>query len=399
MVCLCACACNAAAQAPDEKLNEYASHIVAQAQQLKGYPVVEKQRGGNLAGFYEWLQEKGLTYMHLNNAGDPFSENFAVSSHPLERDVIEFFAPLYGFEPGKFWGIVTASGTDGNNHGIYFGEKYLENLVPDIKPIAYVSRESHYSNMRLCDLQNIEVRLIDVDDMGRMRPDALRKALDPKRPALIIFSMGSTFMGAIDDQDALNKVIDEVKPIAVYRHVDAALFGGYLPFTKYSDMVNIKKCRYNSIAISGHKFYGINTPCGLMITTDEVVKAQTSFRPEYLNSNMFMINCSRSALNPLKFYWIIKNVGIEGLSRQANELLINTEYLKAELDRIGWPAWKSEMSNTIFFRRPSEEVITKHVLARGYHAKYGDLAHIVVMQHVDREAIDNFIADLLLERR
>ena len=44
----------------------------------------------------------------------------------FEREVIEFFAPLYGFDLDDLWGIVTFSGTDGNNHGIYFGSKYLE---------------------------------------------------------------------------------------------------------------------------------------------------------------------------------------------------------------------------------------------------------------------------------
>ena len=32
----------------------------------------------------------------------------------------------------------------------------------------YVSDEAHYSNMRLCDLQNLEVRLIKSNAMGRM---------------------------------------------------------------------------------------------------------------------------------------------------------------------------------------------------------------------------------------
>lgn len=44
----------------------------------------------------------------------------------FEREVIEFFGPLYGFDLDDRWGIVTFSGTDGNNHGIYFGSKYLE---------------------------------------------------------------------------------------------------------------------------------------------------------------------------------------------------------------------------------------------------------------------------------
>jgi histidine decarboxylase len=51
--------------------------------------------------------------------------------------------------------------------------------------------------------------------------------------------VGSTFKGAIDDMDTLNAVLDRHTEIpAVYRHVDAALFGGYLPFTEHSQMVS-----------------------------------------------------------------------------------------------------------------------------------------------------------------
>ena len=39
----------------------------------------------------------------------------------FEREVIESFAPLYGFDLDNLWGLVTMSGTDGNNHGLYFG--------------------------------------------------------------------------------------------------------------------------------------------------------------------------------------------------------------------------------------------------------------------------------------
>ena len=52
-------------------------------------------------------------------------------------------------------------------------------------------------------------------------------------------------------------------------------------------------------------------------------------------------------------------------------------------------------SNTVFFRRPSPEIIRKYTLAQGYDERFGgELAHVVVMQHVSQEKIDMFIADL-----
>ena len=262
-------------------------------------------------------------------------------------------------------------------------------------PVAYVSDEAHYSNYRLCDVQNLDVRLIKSDEMGRMIADSLEAVLDTTCPCLIIYAMGSTFKGAIDNQQELNAVLARHPEIDVYRHVDAALFGGYLPFTQYRYLVNSQEIEYESISISGHKFFGIDSPCGLFLTTREVYDNQASFDIAYLNANMRMISCSRSGVEPLKFWWLLNTVGIEGWSEQALAMMENTAYLVNELRRIGWPCWNNEYSNTVFFRRPSPELVSKYNLANSYDDRFGGpLSHIVVMQHVRKDIIDQFVKDL-----
>jgi len=375
-----------------EKLDEWTEIWKEGQQTYFGYPVNEHSA---LADFYQWYVSSGMHAVNLNNAGDPLTDHpWNMSSQAFEREVLEFFAPLYGFEKDRFWGIVTHSGTDGNNHGIYFGAKYLYNRTGKM-PVVYVSDEAHYSNLRLCDLQNLEVRLIKSDDMGRMIPDELDKALDHTRPVLMVYAMGSTFKGAIDDMDALNAVLDKYPDLTVYRHVDAALFGGYLPFTSYKDMVNYKKMRFDAIAVSGHKFFGIDSPCGFFLCTRETYDNQNNFNVTYLNGNMRMINCSRDAVQPLKFWWLIQTVGYDNWAKQADQMLECTAYLKQELERIGWPCWTNTYSNTVFFRRPAKEIVLKYNLAQGYDERFGgELAHVVVMQHVTKEKIDLFIQTL-----
>ncbi len=375
------------------KLNEWADRMKVAQQTYFGYPVNEKSE---LKDFYEWYTKSGLDVINLNNAGDPMTgEPFKMSSLPFEREVINYFAPLYDFDTDNVWGLVTHSGTDGNNHGIYFGANYLKNKT-HLEPVVYVSDEAHYSNMRLAHLQNLDLRLIKSDKMGRMIPEELDKALDVTRPVLIIYAMGSTFKGAIDDMETINAVIDKHKEIpAVYRHVDAALFGGYLPFTEHKKMVNHKAMRFESIAISGHKFFGIDSPCGLFLCTREVYDNQDNFNVTYLNGNMKMINCSRDAIQPLKFWWLIQKVGEKGWTEQAKRIMDNTKYLKQQLDKIGWPAWVNTYSNTVFFRRPPAEIVKKYTLAQGHDDNFGgDLAHIVVMQHITKNKIDGFVAEL-----
>ena len=378
------------------KLDEWVETWKAGQQTFFSYPVNQQSE---MRDFYEWYLGAGMEVINLNNAGDPMTDKpWRMSSHAFERDVIEYFAPLYGFTRDNVWGIVTHSGTDGNNHGIYFGANYLKNKT-GMAPVLYVSDEAHYSNMRLAHLQNLEMRLIKSDAMGRMIPQELEKALDTSRPVLIIYAMGSTFKGAIDDMPTLNAVLDRHPEIpAIYRHVDAALFGGYLPFTEHRMMVSHEAMRFESIAISGHKFFGIDSPSGLFLCTRDVYENQADFNVTYLNSNMRMISCSRDAVQPLKFWWIIQKVGTEGWTEQAANIMRCTAYLKQQLDSIGWPAWVNRYSNTVFFRRPSDDIIAKYTLALGHDDKFGgNLAHVVVMQHVTKEKINGFISDLMDE--
>jgi histidine decarboxylase len=357
-----------------------------------GYPV---NQNTDLKEFYEWYLSSKLYEVAMNNVGDPRKADIiAMNTHEFENEVIDFFAPLYGFSKDEAWGIVTTSGTDGNAHGMYYGTKQLLGETKML-PICYVSQEAHYSIKKLADIQNLELRLIKCDATGKMIISEFEKALDPKRPALIVIAMGTTFKGAIDNQAAIDAVIRKKKPIAVYRHVDAALFGGYLPFTEYKDLVNRKVVYFDSIAVSGHKFFGFDEPMGIFITTKKTLNQINPFNVAYLNQAVPTITCSRNALSALKFWWKVKKTGLKGFQEQAKSILANSQYLEDALKKINWPVWRGDFSNTVYFRRPSDSVMKKYGLAPEFDSRLGgNLAHIIVMQNVSREIIDKIVSDI-----
>lgn len=381
----------------EQKLVELIKKFYMKVDHSIGYPVCQQP---NVSGFGEWYAKTGLCDMHVNNCGNPFDdEQFLLNTTAIEKEVIETFAPYYGIPKGKEWGFVTNSGTDGNMHGIYFGAKILQKKTGKL-PIVYISKEAHYSSSRICDVQNLETRMIDFDKNGSMDLECLKKSIVKDRPALVVAALGSTFMGATDDIKAIKKIMEESNLPAYYIHVDAALFGGYLPFTKYKDLVSMEKQGYDSVAISGHKFFGVDEPCGLFLATKEVIESQTAAKVEYLHNDMPLISCSRSGLAPLKFYWIIKYLGFEKLKEEAELMLEHTEHFQKRLDEIGYPAWHMKYSNTIFFKRPPQWMCEKYSLANGFLKDYGgELSHVVVMQHVRENIIDEFIEDLLSESK
>ena len=381
----------------EEKLIELIKKFYLKIDHSIGYPVCQQP---NVSGFGDWYAKTGLCDMHVNNAGNPFDgEQYLLNTTAIEKEVIETFAPYYDIPNGKEWGFITNSGTDGNMHGIYFGTKILQKKTGKL-PVVYISKEAHYSSSRICDVQNLETKMIDFDKYGSMDLENFRKNLVKDRPALVVAALGSTFMGATDDIKAIKDILEEENISAYYIHVDAALFGGYLPFTQYKDLVSMQKQGYNSIAISGHKFFGVDEPCGLFLATKEVIESQTATKVEYLHNDMPLISCSRSGLAPLKFFWIINYLGFDKLKQEAELMLSRTEYLQKKFDEIGYPAWHMKYSNTVFFKRPPEWIRKKYMLANGYIAEYGgELSHIVVMQHVKKDIIDEFIADLVSSQK
>ena len=375
-------------------LNAFAQKMVQEKKTAVGFPCNQNVK---LADFYHWYAVSGLADLAMNNVGDPRRPSlYSLNTHEFENQVIDFFSPLYGFAQEEAWGFVTSSGTDGNNHGIYFGVNFLSSQS-DIKPVLYVSEEAHYSIMRISDLQGLEMRQIPTSIKGEMEVQAFEQALDTTRPALIVIAVGTTFKGGIDNQDAIDEVLTRKPPVAVYRHVDAALFGGFLPFTEYAHLLDHSACNYDSNAVSGHKFFGFDEPLGLFITTNEVLAKQNPFQVSYLNDSVPTISCSRSALAPLKFWWQIHTTGVEGYRRQAELILKNAVYLKERLDEISYPAWKNDISNIVYFQRPSDWVMKKWSLAPTEDKRLGGkLAHDIVMRHEGMHTIDHFIDDLLL---
>jgi len=378
----------------EARLDKFAGDIVVSRPNSIGYPVNQKSK---LLDFYKWFIGSGLNLTMTNNAGDPFdleNKHVSTNSHEFEREVIERMSSLYGFDKDDYWGLITFSGTDGNNHGIYFGTNYLVKKTGK-RPVVYVSDSAHYSSRRLADLQNLELKLIPSDVHGCMIPEELEKAIEEDKPAIIVYAIGTTFKGGVDDMPTLNAVLAKFPKLVVYRHLDAALFGGYLPYSEYSDLLNRKVNPFDSIAISGHKFFGMDEPAGFFLTTRDVRDNQNIYNVPYLNCDMPMISCSRSAMTPIKLWWILQHTSKEEYIKQTKSMLENAKWFKEELDKIGWPAWLEPMSNTVYFARPSQELINKYDLAPDYDERLGgELAHIVIMQHVSQKRLQIFIDDL-----
>lgn len=353
---------NALSQEDQRRLDEFVGKAITKSRSIAGYPV---NQDTSLDDFYEWYYKSQLYRAVLNNVGNPRTASpYSLNTYQFENEVIDYFAPLYGFLAGDYWGFVTSSGTDGNQHGIYYGRKHLSSMS-SAPPILYVSEEAHYSIAKLADVQNMELRLIKTKDMGQMDLMDFESKLAPDRPALVVVAMGSTFKGAIDSQEDIRRILQSKLMAPSHIHLDAALFGGYLAFANsgLSQLVNRQVQKFDSISVSGHKFFGFDEPMGIFITTKETFDNINPMHVNYLNDAVPTITCSRSGISPLKFWWKIRSTPVTEFKEKTERMLQNADYLTQRLREAGVKVWKNPISNTVFFERPEQSILNKYDLA------------------------------------
>jgi histidine decarboxylase len=320
--------------------------------------------------------------LNMNNIGCPFTHStLKINTKDVELEVLEFFAQLWGICTSNIWGYITSSGTEGNLQGIYVGREFLGN-----KPVFYTSRESHYSIFKIARLLDLDMKVIQTSETGEMDykdfEDKLSQNLD--RPVLINANLGTTMKCAIDDTREIYRVLKKYKKHNdYYLHADAALMGFVLPFIE-KDL--FFKNHIHSIAISGHKFLGIPFPCGVFLMEKRFL-AKVSTAVEYIGTIDCTISGSRSGHSPLFFKHIIDTKGIDGFKKDIEACIENAEYLAEKLPN----AWRNQNSIIVVFPKPADDIVHKWQLATSEN-----VSHVVVMPHVTKELLDDFIVDMLM---
>jgi glutamate/tyrosine decarboxylase-like PLP-dependent enzyme len=397
---------------PSERIKSLQG-LSLQTDQLLGYPINMAVKSEEFFSWREQLFKAGLNQFGFNNVGNPYHHShYPFNTHHFEKELIERFGAIYGFPPRNTWGFLSNSGTDSNMHGIYIGRTLLESRS-GVMPKIYFTKEAHYSIQILRNLLNLDWVVVGTNADGSMDTDDLAQKLraNPNHPALVVATIGTTFKGAIDSIDAIQT---KLKNRESYLHLDAALFGGYLPHTPFAaDLLHeipatdtgIKSARYDSIAVSCHKFFGFPSPAGLFITTRTIFEEfQVQFGqvhdPEYILQIPGTITCSRGAVKPAEFYFFSTDSAFAKQNDDAKIMLDNADYLLQEMNNHYAylnPTRANNRSSTIYFKKPSDTVVNRYSLATmrltvdGQQTPY---AHVVVMPHVTKNILDKFLTDL-----
>lgn len=324
----------------------------------------------------------------INNIGDPFGTTlFRSNTHEEEREVLDFFAKLWGISPTNYWGYVTSSGTEGNLQGIYVGREVYPNGV------FYTSAESHYSIFKIARILKVPLCIIATHENGEMNYDDFEEKLKANldNPAIINANIGTTMKGAIDNTREIYRILQKYKKHHnYYLHVDGALMGFVLPFLER----DISFMRHtHSVSISGHKFLGVPFPCGVFLMEQKFISMIRN-PVEYIGSNDCTISGSRNGHSVLMLQYILQQKK-DQFKDIIQTCFTNAEYLLTELEEKcpELNAWRNQNSITVVIKRPKMELIKKWQLAT-----QDNISHIILMPHVTKETLDAFIQDVVENR-
>jgi glutamate/tyrosine decarboxylase-like PLP-dependent enzyme len=135
--------------------------------------------------------------------------------------------------------------------------------------VLFTSCEGHYSIDRAASIAGLgtaAVRKIDVDEVGRMRPESLvaeieRARAEGARPFFVCATASTTVAGAFDP---IPEIADIAQENELWLHLDAACGGGVLLSESRRHLMRGSE-RADSVAWNPHKMMGVPLACSALL--------------------------------------------------------------------------------------------------------------------------------------
>src|SRR3954451_12959301 len=267
----------------------------------------------------------------------------------LETHVLDWLVELVAV-PAHFRGngVIQDSASSATLCAILAARDRVSPTVDRSKLRAYASAQAHSSvekGMRVAGLRREQLRLIEVDDTFRLRPDALAAAIADdlaagRVPFLVVATVGTTSSAAVDPVTA---IVDAARPHHVWVHVDAAYAGAAAVVPELRPLVNDGLDGVDSWCFDPHKWLLTNFDCDVLYLADRAPLIESlSVLPEYLRnaaSDAGAVIDYRDWHVPLgrrfrslKLWFVLRRFGATGLRHHIREHVALTHWFAAKVD-------------------------------------------------------------------
>jgi len=313
----------------------------------------------------------------------------------LEKETIQMLGTLLSNQ--KASGHIVTGGTEANTLALWAAKKLSKKNHCEV----IVPASAHYSFDKAADLLGLKMVKVGLNSSFQVDVEAVEKAVNSNTIAIVGVA-GTTGLGVVDP-------ISELSEIAVkkglYLHVDAAFGGFVLPFLKELgfdvpdfDFLLAGVC---SITIDPHKMGLASIPAGGILFRDESLRKAVAWNVSYLaggESEQATFVGTRSGASVIAVWALLKHLGKESYKRIVRSCMHLTQKLAREIQKInGLDIMTEPTMNIVGIKSRVFDIrrIAKELRLRKWAVSlFPNHIRIVVMPHVQKQHIEEFLEDL-----
>ncbi len=329
------------------------------------------------------------------NLGDP---GLFPGTALMESEVIEMLGEMLHLENPV--GHIVTGGTEANIMAMTVA-KYLFKEKNDGVPEIILPRSAHFSFKKIISMLSLKPHYVPLDENYRMDVSMIEDLISENTMAIVAIA-GTTELGMVDD-------IEKISQIAysndIYLHVDAAFGGFIIPFLDDERKAGLNfdfKCKgVSSITIDPHKMGLAPVAAGGILFRKQEHLDKLAVDTPYLTKNkQTTIVGTRVGAGTAATWTLLKYYGKEGYKKVVSDAMLLTQYTYDKLNDMEHinVTCKPEL-NLISFTSDIKDVDTlkSELYDYGWRVSAAQNPHVlrlVLMPHVKREHIDNFLSDL-----
>ncbi|CAB3289657.1 L-tyrosine/L-aspartate decarboxylase [Methanocaldococcus lauensis] len=354
--------------------------------------------------------------------------------HPITRKIVDMFLETNLGDPGLFkgtklleekavkllgellnnknvYGHIVSGGTEANLMALrciknIWREKKRKGLTKNEHPKIIVPVTAHFSFEKGRDMMDLKYIYAPLKKDYTVDEKFVKDAVEDYDVDGIVGIAGTTEFGTIDNIEELSKI---AKNNEIYIHVDAAFGGLVIPFleTKYKKKgVNYKfdfSLGVDSITIDPHKMGHCPIPSGGILFKNINYRKYLEVNAPYLTeTKQTTILGTRVGFGGACTYAVLKYLGREGQRKIVSECMENTLYFYKKLKENSFNPVIEPVLNIITIEDEDYIETCKKLREKGIYVSICSCVNalrIVIMPHIKKEHIDNFIEMLKSVKR
>jgi aromatic-L-amino-acid/L-tryptophan decarboxylase len=266
----------------------------------------------------------------------------------LEEHVLDWLRQMLGLPPG-FMGVINDTASTSSLIALAAAreaglpEARDDGLFGAPRGRIYASAEAHSSIDKAgitLGFGRSGVRHVEADERFRMRPAALRAAIEQDlaegvRPIAVVATVGTTSTTSVDPVPA---VADLAEEYGLWLHVDAAYAGAAALVPELAPAFEGWE-RADSIVVNPHKWLFTPVDCSVLYSRrPEVIRAAFSVTPEYLKTQELGVGTNLMdygvalgrRFRALKLWFVLRYFGREGIAARIRE------HVRLARELAGW---------------------------------------------------------------